>query len=94
MVELILGIIANVTSMSLWLPQALTTYKNRNNPQALQGLSLLTLYLGLANTLTWGIYGLYTGDFWIGIGSVIIAPSTIAIIFWKRKADKQLVKQD
>jgi hypothetical protein len=34
-----IGLIANVTSLILWIPQAHTTYANRKDKDALKGIS-------------------------------------------------------
>lgn len=90
----VLGFIANATSMAIWYPQAKKTYESKKNPYSLKGVSLLTLYLGLINTMVWGVYGLFTKDLWIAMGTIVIAPSTYMTIRWKVEADKKLSELD
>jgi uncharacterized protein with PQ loop repeat len=85
---MILGLLANATSFILWLPQARTTWKNRNNPEALQGVSLGTQVIAALNTSAWCIYGLLIHDMWLPLGTLIVLPLALWTIILKLKAVK------
>ena len=82
----LLGIFANITSLVLWLPQARTTWKNRNNAQALSGVSVGTQIITAMNTIFWCIYGLLIHDFWLPIGTVVILPLVLFTLTLKYKS--------
>ncbi|WP_459790760.1 SemiSWEET family sugar transporter [Lactococcus garvieae] len=88
MIIMILGLFANATSFILWLPQARTTWKNKNNPEALQGISLGTQVIAGVNTSAWCIYGLLIHDIWLPLGTLIVLPLALWTIVLKLKAGK------
>lgn len=77
----LLGPIASVMSFLLFLPQAMKTWQNRNDPHALRGLSIWTQVALLANALLWAGYGLDTRAFWVAAPGLINGPLAIATIF-------------
>lgn len=81
----LIGLLANATSFILWLPQARTTWKNRNSPKALQGISLGTQIIAGVNTSAWCIYGLLIHDMWLPLGTLIVLPLALWTIFLKVK---------
>lgn len=85
MIIMILGLFANATSFILWLPQARTTWKNRSNTEALQGISLGTQVIAGVNTSTWCIYGLLIHDMWLPLGTLIVLPLALWTIVLKLK---------
>lgn len=88
--ENLIGFLANLTSLILWIPQAKTTWKNRNNNEALKGISLTTQVFVICNTLLWCIYGLIINNFWLPLGTVIILPLALITIYLKlRKSNKK-----
>ncbi|GAB2022844.1 hypothetical protein RyT2_19180 [Pseudolactococcus yaeyamensis] len=84
-----IGMIANLLSVVLWLPQARTTWQNRNNPQAIKGISLGTQFLTAANTICWCMYGVITHDFWLPLGTIVILPLALFTIIIKLKSKKE-----
>ena len=84
----ILGFLANLTSLTLWIPQAYTTGKNRKNKEALQGVSYGTQIIAAFNTVFWCIYGLMIHSYWLAMGTVIILPLAIWTIWLKYSVEK------
>jgi uncharacterized protein with PQ loop repeat len=85
----ILGILANLTSLVLWIPQAKTTYKNRDAPQALIGISTGTQILTALNTSFWCIYGLLIHDFWLPMGTIVVLPLAVGTLILKHRSLKR-----
>lgn len=81
----IIGFTANFISLVLWIPQAITTYKNKENPSALQGISYMTQLLVCMNTILWCIYGIMIHSIWLSMGTIIILPLAIFTIIIKLK---------
>ncbi|GGC94856.1 SemiSWEET family sugar transporter [Enterococcus wangshanyuanii] len=88
MITDIIGALANLTSLILWIPQAKTTWKNRNDPQALEGVSIGTQILVAINTILWCIYGVMIKNVWLPLGTIIILPLASLSIFLKKKSGK------
>lgn len=88
MIPTFLGLLANVTSFILWLPQARTTFKNRHNPEALKGISLGTQIIAAINTSAWCLYGLFIHDAWLPLGTLIVLPLALWAIVLKLKANR------
>jgi hypothetical protein len=84
-----IGLLANLTSFALWIPQAHTTWKNRKNAQTLKGVSYGTQIIAAANTVLWCVYGLIIHSYWLAMGTVIILPLAIWTIILKLNADTQ-----
>ena len=84
----ILGILANLTSLVLWIPQAKTTWKNRDVPQALIGISTGTQILTALNTSFWCIYGLLIHDFWLPMGTIVVLPLAVGTLILKHRSIK------
>jgi len=83
----ILGFLANITSFILWVPQAITTWKNRGNKEALQGVSYGTQILAILNTILWCIYGLMIQSYWLAMGTLTVLPLALWIIWLKYAGD-------
>lgn len=81
----VLGAAANLSSLILWIPQARTTWKNRNNLKALQGISIGTQLIVVVNTILWCIYGISIKNVWLPLGTIIILPLASLTIFLKIK---------
>lgn len=79
----VIGFFANLISMILWIPQAKTTWLNRNNPEVLKGISFGTQILVAINTTLWCIYGLMIKSYWLAFGIVMILPLSILTIMLK-----------
>lgn len=85
----LLGALANITSLILWIPQAKITWKNRDNKKALSGISYGTQIIVIANTLLWCAYGLSIKNFWLPLGTIIIFPLALMTIFTKYRIGKK-----
>lgn len=88
----ILGFLANLTSMILWIPQAATTWKNRKNPYVLQGINIWTQVITACNTIFWCMYGMINKDLWLMLGTIIILPLALMTIYLKLRASKEIRK--
>lgn len=78
-----LGLAATTASLLLWIPQARTTWQNRNDPVRLAGVSAATQWLLLSSSLLWGTYGLAIQSVWVSVPnivSVFLAIATIVIL--------------
>ena len=79
----VLGLAATTASLLLWIPQARTTWQNRNDPVRLAGVSAATQWLLLSSSLLWGTYGLAIQSVWVSVPnivSVFLAIATIVIL--------------
>ena len=96
----IVGFLATSTSLVRVWPQAIQTWKQRNNLQALEGLSIPTQWFTLSNSILWMTYGilLYAstgnpGTIWVAAPSIINAPTApliIVLIYRGRKKSRDL----
>ena len=77
------GLIANISSLILWLPQAKTTYANRKDREALKGISYGTQIIAAINTLLWCVYGFMMHSIWLSMGTLVILPLTLWTIWLK-----------
>lgn len=90
--ENLLGLIASTISFVMWLPQARATWKHRNSPKELAGISLGTQFLVVVNATVWGIYAFITGAYWSGAPGAVNLPLallTIVLIFRAKKMSKE-----
>lgn len=88
--ENIIGAIAATISVTLFVPQAITTWKNRKNPQALAGISAGTQVLVATNALAWFALGWLEENFWIsapGLLNLPLALTTLYILNRHRKEE-------
>jgi len=76
-----IGFLASIISFAIFLPQALRTWRVRNDPIALAGISTGTQLLILCNATLWGVYAVITGAFWVGAPGLLNAPLAAATIF-------------
>lgn len=84
----LIGFIAALISFTMFVPQAISTWKARNNPTALLGISLGTQFMIVANAILWACYGVLTEAFWTaapGIVNLPLALYTIISIYTARK---------
>ncbi|MBX3311087.1 MAG: hypothetical protein KF739_11735 [Cryobacterium sp.] len=75
-----LGFVATGFSILMWLPQARTTWQNRNDPVRLTGISEVTQWLLVACYALWGAYGVVSSSLWVSAPSVLAVPLAIATI--------------
>ena len=64
----------------IWLPQALASWKNRNDHEFLSGLSVGTLLLQLANALIWFAYSWSANASWAGAAGFMTAPMVLMLL--------------
>jgi uncharacterized protein with PQ loop repeat len=81
----LLGFAATGFSIFMWVPQARTTWKNRNDPGRLSGISETTQWLTMIGYLLWGFFGVLSGSFWVAAPSVVAFPLALATIFVVRR---------
>lgn len=77
MLTTFLGITGAVITFILWIPQARTTWLNRQRPEALAGISLGTQSLMLLNSFVWGGYAIALNEFWVGAAGIVNAPLAV-----------------
>ncbi|HEU4808300.1 MAG TPA: hypothetical protein VFT01_08565 [Homoserinimonas sp.] len=75
-----LGFAATGFSIFMWIPQARTTWQNRNDALRLAGISETTQWLLMIGYLLWGIYGVMSESFWVAAPSVVSFPLALATI--------------
>ncbi|MHA6695021.1 hypothetical protein [Homoserinimonas sp. A520] len=75
-----LGFAATGFSILMWVPQARTTWQNRNDPLRLAGISEATQWLLFAGYLLWGVYGILSESFWVAAPSAVSMPLALATI--------------
>ncbi len=80
-----LGFVATGFSILMWLPQAKTTWQNRNDPVRLTGISEVTQWLLVACYVLWGAYGIVSQSLWVSAPSVLAVPLAIATIVIVRR---------
>lgn len=76
----LLGFAATGFSIFMWLPQARTTWKNRNDPARLAGISETSQWLLFAGYLVWGAYGILSESLWVAAPSAVTMPLALATI--------------
>ena len=80
-----LGFVATGFSILMWLPQARTTWQNRNDPVRLTGISEATQWLLVACYVLWGAYGIVSQSLWVSAPSALAVPLAIATIVIVRR---------
>lgn len=80
-----LGFVATGFSILMWLPQARTTWQNRNDPLRLTGISEATQWLLVTCYLLWGAYGVVSQSLWVSAPSVLAVPLAIVTIVIVRR---------
>jgi uncharacterized protein with PQ loop repeat len=81
----LLGFAATGFSIFMWIPQARTTWKNRNDPGRLAGVSETTQWLTMIGYLLWGLFGVLSESYWVAAPSVVAFPLALATIFVVRR---------
>ena len=82
-----IGMMASLLSFVLWVPQAVTVWRWRADPDRLAAVSMSTQMLLLANTILWCAYAALTNSFWVGASGLINAPLAVmvACILWRSR---------
>lgn len=82
----ILGFIATTVAIVMWVPQARTTWGNRNDALKLAGVSEATQWLSATSYLLWGFFGAFSMSFWVMAPSIVSFPLSIATIIVVRRS--------
>lgn len=85
-----IGAIANMSSLILWLPQAMTTYNNRRDREALKGISYGTQIMAAINTILWCIYGFLISSLWLPMGTIIVLPLALWTLWLKHSVENDV----
>lgn len=80
-----LGFGATVLSILMWIPQASSTWKNRNDPMRLAAISETTQWLLMACYLLWGVFGVISASLWVAAPSVVAFPLALATVVIVRR---------
>lgn len=80
-----LGFVATSFSIVMWVPQARITWRNRNHPIRLAGVSETTQWLSMIGYLLWAVFGILIGSFWVAAPSFVSFPLSIATILIVRR---------
>jgi uncharacterized protein with PQ loop repeat len=75
-----LGFTATGFSLLMWIPQARTTWLNRNDALKLAGVSEATQWLLMIGYLLWGLFGVLSDSLWVAAPSVISIPLALGTI--------------
>jgi uncharacterized protein with PQ loop repeat len=75
-----LGFAATGFSILMWIPQARTTWLNRNDPAKLAGVSEATQWLLMTGYLLWGLFGVLSESLWVAAPSAVSIPLALATI--------------
>lgn len=81
----LLGFTATVFSIFMWIPQARTTWKSRNDAVRLAGISETTQWLTMLGYLLWGLFGVLSESFWVAAPSAVTVPLALATILVVRR---------
>ena len=87
------GLAASIVSLILWLPQVRTTWRHRNNPVEMAGISSATQYILIVNQIMWLVYGLLINSFWVWSSLIVNLPAAILTLFLIHRAKRQLAAQ-
>lgn len=83
--------VAAASTLLLFLPQTVSTWKNRSDAHAFAGLSTGMIWLSFIGAVTWLIYGAGIGAVWTMVPSFINIPLTLfilALVHRARRADR------
>lgn len=81
----VIGFVATLFAIFMWVPQARITWQNRNNAQKLAGVSETTQWLSAGSYLLWGVFGALSESFWVMAPSLISFPLSVATIVVVRR---------
>lgn len=86
----VLGFVASVVSFVMFLPQAITVWKFRKQPEFLKGTSRWGQWFLLLNASLWGLYAYLTGAYWSGAPGLFNGPLAIITLVLLHKASQEL----
>jgi uncharacterized protein with PQ loop repeat len=80
-----LGFAATAFSVLMWIPQARTTWQNRNDAIRLAGISETTQWFTMIGALLWGVFGVLSHSFWVAAPTLVSLPLALATIVVVRR---------
>lgn len=86
----LIGFVATFSAFIIFLPQAVTAWKHRDDPKALEGVSLGTQVLVLGSAIFWVLYGWYMNAIWVAVHESLAIPTSIFIIYQVVKSRRAL----
>ena len=85
----VFGFLASLITFILWVPQSTHTWKNRNKPEVLKGISLGTQWLMITSSIFWLGYAILAPAYWSGAPCLINIPLAAITIFLIHRSRKQ-----
>lgn len=76
----VVGVLAAGFAFSLFLPQAFKAWRLRDDGKAMAGLSLVGMFLFLANSTVWVIYGAGLSALWVVVPNALNIPVSLFLI--------------
>lgn len=86
----LIGFVATFSAFIIFLPQAVMAWKHRDDPKALEGVSLGTQALVLGSALLWVLYGWYMNAIWVAVHESLAIPTSTFIIYQVVKSRRAL----
>lgn len=77
----LLGLLGAITASSIFIPQVLSSYKNKKT----RDVAWFTIILSLANAVLWTSYGLLKLDPFIYVTNIISFVATFLLMLLKKK---------
>ncbi|MBU3979141.1 hypothetical protein KJ980_01220 [Patescibacteria group bacterium] len=77
----LLGLLGAITASSIFIPQVLTSYKNKKT----KDIAWFTIFISLANAVFWTSYGLIKADPFIYVTNIIAFISSFLLMLLKKK---------
>lgn len=86
----VFGIAGNICSTALFLPNALTVWRRRNDPAAMRGVSATMQVLVLCNAALWCCYAAATQAWWAAAPGLLNAPLAMFVLslIWSSRRQK------
>ena len=84
------GLAASIVSLILWIPQAQKTWRHRNNPEEMAGISVVTQYILILSQVMWLIYGLLINSFWVWSSMIVNVPAAVLTLYLIHRAKRRL----
>lgn len=76
-----IGFLASCIAFIMFIPSAVTIYKNRHDAHALRGSSIGMNLLLITNALLWGVYGFLSSAFWVAAPGLVNLPLAVFSIY-------------
>lgn len=82
------GFCVSITSVVMSLPQFLKTWRLRDSPVSLLGVSATGQWVHLLNAVGWFYYAWLIGDIWVGLPGIVAIPCCTLTLVLLRRAKK------